>query len=237
MTVSAVARYPDVERIDCVEIEPAVINAAPFLNSLNRDVLSDPRVHVIFDDARNFLLTTREKYDLIISEPSNPWIAGVATLFTDEFYAAVTPHPRSRRQIRSVAAILLARSRRFKNGRRDPCCLISQTSLCGVLQDRICFFSLEATTRHSNSAGFDPFGRTSPLRDDFESIDVHEPEALTAYFLLDDAALRKMSDGAAVNTDDRTSARVSRSPNRLDFQSLRNEPRTDRRASAAAPYP
>ena len=45
MTASAVARYPDVERIDCVEIEPAVIAAAPYLNSLNRDVLSDPRVH------------------------------------------------------------------------------------------------------------------------------------------------------------------------------------------------
>jgi spermidine synthase len=88
MTVSAVARYPDVERIDCVEIEPAVINAAPYLASLSRNVLSDTRVHVIFDDARNYLLTTRDKYDLIISEPSNPWIAGVATLFTDEFYAA-----------------------------------------------------------------------------------------------------------------------------------------------------
>ena len=88
MTASAVARYPDVEEIDCVEIEPAVIHAAPYLGSLNRGVLSDTRVHVIFDDARNFLLTSRQKYDLIISEPSNPWIAGVATLFTDEFYAA-----------------------------------------------------------------------------------------------------------------------------------------------------
>jgi len=43
-------------------------------------------VHVTFDDARNFLFTTRQKYDLVISEPSNPWIAGVATLFTREFY-------------------------------------------------------------------------------------------------------------------------------------------------------
>lgn len=52
MTVSAVARYPDVEKIDCVEIEPAVVSAAPFLSSLNRDVLSDLRVHVVIDDAR-----------------------------------------------------------------------------------------------------------------------------------------------------------------------------------------
>ena len=45
-------------------------------------------MHVTFDDARNFLFTTRERYDLIVSEPSNPWIAGVATLFTREFYRA-----------------------------------------------------------------------------------------------------------------------------------------------------
>src|SRR5262249_12217830 len=88
MTASAVARYPDVEEIDCVEIEPAVIHAAPYLGSLNRGVLGDRRVRVVFDDARSFLLTSRLKYDLIISEPSNPWIAGVATLFTDEFYSA-----------------------------------------------------------------------------------------------------------------------------------------------------
>jgi len=92
MTVSAVARYPDVEEIDCVEIEPAVIHAAPYLGSLNRGVLSDKRVHIVFDDARNFLLTSRQKYDLIVSEPSNPWIAGVATLFTDEFYSAARQH-------------------------------------------------------------------------------------------------------------------------------------------------
>lgn len=88
MTASAVARYPDVQRIDCIEIEPAVIRAAPYLQSLNRNVLADPRLHIIFDDARNFLLTSRQQYDLIISEPSNPWIAGIATLFTDEYYAA-----------------------------------------------------------------------------------------------------------------------------------------------------
>lgn len=88
MTVSAVARYPDVQAIDCVEIEPAVLRAAPYLSSLHRQVLRDTRLHLIFDDARNFLLTSRKPYDLIVSEPSNPWIAGIASLFTDEYYAA-----------------------------------------------------------------------------------------------------------------------------------------------------
>lgn len=64
MTVSALARYPELERLDCVEIEPAVIGAAPLLKQLNRGVLQDPRVHITFDDARNFLFTTHEQYDL-----------------------------------------------------------------------------------------------------------------------------------------------------------------------------
>jgi spermidine synthase len=59
MTASALFRYTELERLDCVEIEPAVIGAAPLLSQLNRNVLQDPRVHIIFDDARNFLLTTR----------------------------------------------------------------------------------------------------------------------------------------------------------------------------------
>src|SRR5258706_2861692 len=88
MTASALASYPELERLDVVEIEPAVINAAPLLTQLNCNVLHDPRVHVTLDDARNFLFTTRERYDLIVSEPSNPWIAVVATLFTRWFYRA-----------------------------------------------------------------------------------------------------------------------------------------------------
>src|SRR5258706_2232969 len=92
MTASALTRYPELERLDCVEIEPAVMGAAGLLTQLNRNVLQNSRVHITIDDARNFLFTTRERYDLIVSEPSNPWIAGIATLFTREFYRAAQAH-------------------------------------------------------------------------------------------------------------------------------------------------
>jgi len=92
MTAFAISRFPEVEQIDCVEIEAAVLRAAPYLARLNRGVLRDPRLHLILDDARNALLTSRQQYDVIISEPSNPWIAGVATLFTEEFYSAAAKH-------------------------------------------------------------------------------------------------------------------------------------------------
>jgi spermidine synthase len=75
------------ERLDVVEIEPAVIEAARrWFGETNAGVFHDPRAHIWVDDARAFLLTTREHYDIIVSEPSNPWIAGVANLFAVEHY-------------------------------------------------------------------------------------------------------------------------------------------------------
>jgi len=203
MTASAVARYPDIERIDCVEIEPAVIRAAPYLKSLNRNVLSDPRVHVILDDARNFLLTSREKYDLIISEPSNPWIAGIATLFTDEYYAAVRRQlAQGGKFVQWVQAYSLAPADLQMIAATLAPHFAEVTLWRGAEQD---FLLLGRT----DAAPFQ-FGRlrslwqNQPLRDDFESIDVHQPEGLVAYYLLDDAAVRKLAEGSVLNTDDRT---------------------------------
>ncbi len=75
-----------VEHVDIVEIERAVTRAAPLFGFVNRDVLNDPKVHLIEDDARSALQLAREPYDVIVSEPSNPWIAGVSSLFTKEYF-------------------------------------------------------------------------------------------------------------------------------------------------------
>jgi len=86
VTVGAAATFSEVEAIDCLEIEPAVVGAAPVFSSINRKSFENPKVNIMYDDARNFMNVTRKQYDVIISEPSNPWIAGVASLFTSEFY-------------------------------------------------------------------------------------------------------------------------------------------------------
>lgn len=88
-TAGWLAALPEVERVDVIELEPAVVEVAKECAIVNRDVLSNPKVHLQFADAREVLLTTRERYDLIFSEPSNPYRAGIASLFTREFYQAV----------------------------------------------------------------------------------------------------------------------------------------------------
>lgn len=91
VTAGAVLRYP-VERLDIVEIEPAVLEASRFFAHIHDDALKDPRTRAIVADGRNFLTTTTERYDVIISEPSNPWIGGLASLFTVEFFQLARQH-------------------------------------------------------------------------------------------------------------------------------------------------
>ncbi|MGD9498280.1 MAG: fused MFS/spermidine synthase, partial [Armatimonadota bacterium] len=91
-TLGAVTLYPGLERIDCVEIEPAMVTASEHFRHINRDCLSDPRVRLILEDARNALLVSDTTYDFITSEPSNPWISGVANLFTREYFELCRTH-------------------------------------------------------------------------------------------------------------------------------------------------
>src|ERR1700722_7395999 len=85
-----------VERMDTVEIEPFMVEAARkgFGRRIS-NVFEDPRSHIVYEDAKTFFASAREPYDLIISEPSNPWVSGVATLFSDEFYGRIAQYLRS----------------------------------------------------------------------------------------------------------------------------------------------
>ncbi len=82
------AAVPGVERVDVAELEPAIVEVARRLAPVNLAVMDNPRVHVQVGDAREILLASRERYDLIFSEPSNPYRAGIASLFTREYYRA-----------------------------------------------------------------------------------------------------------------------------------------------------
>ncbi|HSG38751.1 MAG TPA: fused MFS/spermidine synthase, partial [Thermoanaerobaculia bacterium] len=87
-TAGWLARVPSVERVDVVELEPAIEHVAEVMSKVNLDVMSNPKVHHYAGDGREFLLTTRERYDVIFSEPSNPYRAGIASLFSQDFYRA-----------------------------------------------------------------------------------------------------------------------------------------------------
>ncbi len=85
ITAGSLLAHP-IDRLDIVEISPAVLDAAKLFSADNRDALNDPRCHVHIEDARTFLTLSPEKYDLIVSVPSNPWVTGVSGLFSRDFF-------------------------------------------------------------------------------------------------------------------------------------------------------
>ncbi len=94
-TAGWLGAVPTIERVDVVELEPAILEVARRCAPVNRDVLDNPRVHIAIGDAREVVGTTRARYDLIFSEPSNPYRAGIASLFTQEFYRAASSRLQS----------------------------------------------------------------------------------------------------------------------------------------------
>ena len=88
VTVGAILCHPGVTHVDVVEISPEVVHVAKeFFGPANNRALVDPRVHIAVEDAKTFLRATPRRYDVIVTEPSNPWMAGVAAVFSNEYYA------------------------------------------------------------------------------------------------------------------------------------------------------
>ncbi len=77
---------PALANLVTIEIEPEIVKASHIFYPVNRRIFDDPRSQFIYDDAKSYFAASRRKFDLILSEPSNPWVSGVSGLFTDEFY-------------------------------------------------------------------------------------------------------------------------------------------------------
>lgn len=81
---------PTFERLATIDIERQMVEASKVFMPANQRVFDDPRAIFVFDDAKSYFASSDRQYDLILSEPSNPWVSGVSGLFTDEFYQRVS---------------------------------------------------------------------------------------------------------------------------------------------------
>lgn len=204
-TVYAATQFASVERVDCVEIEPAVLEAASHLQELNHGVYQHPKVRLIEDDARNYLMVTRERYDVIISAPSYLWSAGIASLFTREFYRQVREHlepgglfaqwfPSYQLAPRDMASVVRTLRSNFDAMSLWYAGGANFLVVAGVGSPRASFSSFLAE-----------YQRNPALRTNLAThLAVAEPVGLLGYYLLNDAALRLLGAAGELNTDDRT---------------------------------
>jgi len=211
VTLGSALTHP-LEAATVLEISPEVVDASRFFEAENHQALADPRTRVIVGDGRTHLMLGREQYDVIVSEPSNPWMAGIASLFTREFFegakARLAPggvlcqwahtYDISRDDLRSIVATFLTA---FPDGTMwlvgDADVLL--VGATGPMDDRI--------------AGIAEAWKRPGVAEDLASVGAREPYSITSLFVAQGAALKAWADGAPLQTDDRT---------RLEFSGPRN---------------
>ncbi len=92
MTAHALLASAEIEQLDTIEIEPAMVEAARLYGDHVSRVFDDPRSVIHIEDAKSYFSLANTLYDIIITEPSNPWVSGVASLFSTEFYRHTKRH-------------------------------------------------------------------------------------------------------------------------------------------------
>ncbi len=92
LTAHTLLGNADLQAVDTIEIEPAMVEGARQFGARVERAFDDPRSHIFIDDAKSFFAGRNSRYDVIVSEPSNPWVSGVSSLFSGEFYSRVRHH-------------------------------------------------------------------------------------------------------------------------------------------------
>ncbi len=93
VTAGTFVVHPEIQNITICEIEPLIPQASSrYFATENHNVFHDPRTRMIYDDARHFVLTTKDKFDIITSDPIHPWVKGTATLYSKEYFELVKQH-------------------------------------------------------------------------------------------------------------------------------------------------
>lgn len=190
------------DRAVVLEISPEVVEASRFFDHVNHRPLADPRTTLVVGDGRTHLQLTDERYDVIVSEPSNPWMAGIATLFTQEFFEAARArlapggvlcqwahtYDISDADLRSIVATFLSV---FPDGTlwlvgEADVLLVGST---GPLTDRLAAIGT-------------PWQRPG-VADDLASVGARSPLAVLSAFIAEGPALGQWAGDAPVQTDDR----------------------------------
>jgi spermidine synthase len=207
VTLGSALTHP-LEQATVLEISPEVVQASRFFETENHAALSDPRTRLIVGDGRTHLMLGQQSYDVIVSEPSNPWMAGIASLFTREFFAGartrLTPggvlcqwahtYDISNADLRSIVATFLS---------------VFPDGTMWLVGDADVLLLGSTEPLDSRIAGIAAAMQRPGVAADLANVGVTRPFALTSLFVAHGEALRAWANGAPLQTDDRSQLEFS----------------------------
>ena len=201
VTLGSVEQYP-VESIDMVEIEPAVIEAASFFADYNHHALEDPRMNLVIADGRNFLLQAQGKqYDVITSEPSNLWLAGVSNLFTKEFYQLAKEHLKEDGVMVQWFHLYAMEEEDLKTAIGTFYEVFPEALAFNVFSsnDILLVGGKEKLTLDLEQ--IKTWMKQEKVKADLDRVAIKDPVEVLAYLTLDKEAIGRFSQGTSLNTD------------------------------------
>jgi spermidine synthase len=200
MTLGAASIHPEVERLVLAEIEEGVLSVARTFAQWNSRVLDDPKLHVVIDDGRNYLATTRERFDVITADPIHPWSGGAGYLYTAEYFRAVAARlapggiasqwlPLYELTTRDVRTVVRTFAASF------PHVMVWLTYYDAVLVG-------SSDPIRIDEAALQRRMDVAPIRDDLSAVQMGTAEDLLSFFLMGNSGACAFGQGGDLNTDD-----------------------------------
>ena len=234
VTLGSALTHP-LESATVLEISREVVEASQYFRAENHDALNDSRTHLIVGDGRTHLMLGQQQYDVIVSEPSNPWMAGIASLFTREFFEGARDrlapggvlcqwahtYDISRDDLRSIVATFLSV---FPHG------------TMWLVGDADVLLLGSTEPLDARIAGIGAAMARPGVGADLASVGVTGPFALASLFVAQGDALRQWADGAPLQTDDRSQLEFS-GPRSIFGAARDDNAETLRQLAAASPKP
>lgn len=235
ISAGAVTLHDRLKRIDVLEIEPAVILASRYFDEHNNRPLQDPRVRVLANDARNHLELYDGAYDVIINEPSNPWITGVSNLFTEEYL-------RLGRSRLSPRGVFVQWVQLYGMGLDDVRSLLEtfssifpHTVAWSTIEDADLLLIGSRAELRFWPADVEEMLKHPRIGPDLRRAQIDDGFELLTSLVLDDRSLRLFSNGAGLNTDDNVRIETNAPKHLLRATSERNA--TALLDAASGPWP
>jgi len=199
ITLGSVLAHPSLERVVLVEIEPAVVGGARKFAHVNDDALDDPRLEVVFQDGRNYLRTTGQRFDVITADPIHPWARGASYLYTSEYYRIAAEHltkggvmcqwlPLYELSSENVKSVIATFSDNF------PHTTLWQTAFDAVL------IGSDSEIRIDSRFG-ERLGEPAVARQ-LKPVGLDDPLSFLLELTLDGPGIERFAEGARRNTDD-----------------------------------
>ncbi len=207
VTLGAALAHP-VQRVDMIEISPQVVEASRFFAAESRHALDDRRTNLLIGDGRSHFLLSSRRYDVIISEPSNPWMAGVSALFTREFFGAA-------RARLAADGLFCQWAHTYDIGDADLRSIVAtfrsvfpEGTVWLVGQGDLLLVG-GAGDREPRLEAVAASWRRAAVAADLETVDAREPFSVLSLYLGGGAFMARYAGDAPAQTDDRTGLEFS----------------------------